>query len=124
MLAQRALELWTVHTENATDAAVEPTIRYRLATTLLARGMRDSAARLLQSFGPPTSWMGSYVPLSEVTLGSLAESRGDAPRAARHYDRALQLLELGGPAVAGWRTQAQQGLRRTARQPPWRYGAY
>lgn len=121
-LAARAFTLWTIHTENASDADLEPAVRFRYARALLRRGMTDSAARLLGSFVPPTSWIGSYVPQSHMALASIAERSGDARGAARHYDQALQLFALGAGAVAALRGEAEAGLRRTAREPVFRYG--
>ncbi len=121
-LTARAYDLWTVHTENSTDADLEPAMRFRYAQSLFASGMRDSAARILRSFIPPTSWLGSYVQPAHMALGGIAEQSGDLAGAAQHYDQALQLLALGGPAVATQRLEAESALRRTAREPVFRYG--
>jgi hypothetical protein len=118
----RAFTLWTVHTENVSGADVEPAMRFRYARLLLDRGMADSAARILRSFVPPTSWVGSYVPLAHLALGDIAERAGDAALAARHYDQALQLWSLGDDSVRLLRTEAEAGVQRTARGPVFRYG--
>lgn len=121
-LAARAFDLWTIHTENTTDADLEPAMRFRYAQLLLAGGMRDSAARILRSFIPPTSWLGVYVPPAHMALGEMAERSGDLATAAQHYDEALQLLALGGSAVDARRAEAESALRRTAREPVFRFG--
>jgi len=121
-LAARAFDLWTIHTENTTDADLEPAMRFRYAQLLLDAGLRDSAARILWSFIPPTSWLGSYVPPAHIALGGIAEQSGDLTRAAQHYDQALQLLALGGSPVAAQRALVEAALRRTAREPVFRYG--
>ncbi len=121
-LAARAFDLWTIHTENTTDADLEPAMRFRYAQLLLDAGMRDSASRILRSFIPPTSWLGGYVPPAHMALGEMAEQSGDLASAAQHYDQALQLLALGGQAVATQRAAAESALQRTARGPVFRYG--
>ncbi len=120
---ERAYRLWTVHTGNASPADPEPALRYRLAESLLARGMPDSAAKVLGSFVSPFSWLGSYVPLVHARLAGLAERGGDRAAAARHWDQALQLLSLGDAGVVGTRrAAAEEGLRRTQRGTLYRYG--
>ncbi|MGQ0639214.1 MAG: protein kinase domain-containing protein [Gemmatimonadaceae bacterium] len=121
-LAALAFNLWTIHTENTTDADLEPAMRFRYAQLLLDGGARDSAARILRSFIPPTSWVGSYVSPAHMALGGMAEQARDAAAAAQHYDRAVQLLSLGGPPVSAQLAEAEAALRRTVREPVRRYG--
>ncbi len=120
---ERAYRLWTVHTGNASPADPEPAMRYRLAESLLTRGMPDSAAHVLSSFVAPFSWLGSYVPVVHSLLAQHAERTGDRGAAARHWDQAVQLWALGdAPVVGARRTAAEAGLRRTQRGALYRYG--
>jgi len=87
-------------------------MRFQMAVLLRATGRPDSAAVLLRSLVPPTTWMGFYTARASLELGELAEGRGDRQAAARHYAMALALWRWGGPEVAMWRDRAQNGLRR------------
>jgi hypothetical protein len=121
-LAEQALALWTIHTENISDADLEPALRFRYARALREGGMVDSAARILRSFLPPTSWIGSYVPHAHLALGSIAQAAGDKHTAASHYEQARQLLALGGAAVDSLRSRAEAALRDTGLDRVFRYG--
>ncbi len=118
----RAYKLYTIHTENQGDDTPEPHFRYALAESLLGAGLADSAAAILGSFVPPTSWLGGHVSRVYLHLGAIAERKGDRRAAAQRYDQALQLLELGGPEVAGWRRRAEEGVRRNAAGQVFRFG--
>jgi hypothetical protein len=120
--AARAFELWSIHTENTTDADVEPALRFRHARLLIDAGMKDSAARILRSFIPPTSWIGSYVPQAHLLLARIAEERGERDVAARHYAEATQLLALGGDPAFALRAAADSGNQRLSAVRLYRYG--
>lgn len=113
-LAQRAFDLWTIHTENVQDIDPEPTLRFRLAEAIRDRGLLDSAAVLFGSLTPPTTWVGGVTTRALYELGLIAERQGDRRRALAHFDHALRYWELGGPEVAGWRERAREGVRRNA----------
>lgn len=112
--ARQAYDLWTIHTENVAEYQPEPAMRFHLAMLLRAAGQPDSAAALLRSLVPPTTWLGFYSARASHELGDLAEERGDFAEAARHYAMALRLWDRGGPEIAGWRSQAREGLSRAA----------
>jgi tetratricopeptide (TPR) repeat protein len=111
-LAERAFQLWSIHSDNQWEALPEPGMRFHLAELLRATGRPDSAAALLRSLVPPTTWMGFYTARASYELGELAEDRHEYQEAARRYGAALALWERGGPAVARWRERAVAGLRR------------
>jgi tetratricopeptide (TPR) repeat protein len=111
-LAQRAYDLWTIHANNAFEAQPEPAMRLHMALLLRATGRPDSAAAMLRSLVPPTTWMGFLTARASLELGEIAESRGDLKAAARHYSMALALWRRGGAEVASWRDRASSGLRR------------
>ena len=115
MLGSRALALWTIHTENVGDVDVEPAIRFRHAQLLQSAGLSDSAARILGSFVPPTSWIGTYVPLAHLQLATIDETAKRTVEAADHYVKALALLRMGDGSVAALRSRAEQGLVRVRR---------
>jgi hypothetical protein len=119
---EQAYRQWSVHTGNASAADLEPAFRFRLAESLLARGLADSAARIFQSFVPPSSWIGSYVPLAHQRIAEVAERAGNRSVAARHFEQALQLWMLGDPGVSARRSGAEAGLRRTSNGAIFRYG--
>ncbi len=120
---ETAFRLWTIHTENQSEDTPEPHLRFRLAESLLAEGLADSAAAIFRSLTPPTAWLGGHTSRALLRLGEIAERRGDHPMAARYFDQALQLWELGGPEVAGWRRRAAEGVRRNSTGPVFRYGS-
>jgi tRNA A-37 threonylcarbamoyl transferase component Bud32/tetratricopeptide (TPR) repeat protein len=121
-LSRRAFELWYIHTENASDQDVEPSLRFRLAQSLAARGQRDSAAAIFLSLTPPGAWLAGITPRALVEAGTLAEQQGDRGLAARYFDHALQYWELGDTTVAAWRRRAAEGVARNADRPPFRFG--
>ncbi len=116
-LSERAYGLWTIHTSNTLESQPEPAIRFHMATLLRAIGRTDSAAALLRSLVPPTTWMGFYSARASLELGEIAEAAGDRAAAARHYGMAASLWRRGGSEVATWRDRAVQGLRRATSEP-------
>ncbi|HEY7192786.1 MAG TPA: serine/threonine-protein kinase [Gemmatimonadales bacterium] len=112
MLAERAYDLWTIHSNTTYEAQPEPAMRLQMALLLRATGRPDSAAVLLRSLVPPTTWMGFVTARASLELGELAEARGDRMAAARYYAMALALWRRGGAEVAPWRDRAAGGLRR------------
>jgi tetratricopeptide (TPR) repeat protein len=111
-LAKSALahDLWTIHSENDLEALPAPMIRFHSAMLLEAVGRPDSAAAMLRSLVPPTTWMGFLTARASYELGRLEAARGSRDEAARHYQMALRLWERGGPEIAGWRDLARAGL--------------
>lgn len=106
--AERALELWGIHTENDWEARPDPQIRFHLASLHNATGDTAGARPLFRSLTPPGSWFGFLTARSWYELGGLAEDAGDLAAARRHYERALALWEAAeGPAVT-WRDQARR----------------
>jgi hypothetical protein len=87
-------------------------MRFHYAMLLLATRRRDSAAALLRSLVPPTTWMGSLTARASLELGQLAEDRGDRVEAARYYGIAYRLWQRADPTLASWRDGAREGLRR------------
>ncbi len=116
-LSERAFDLWTIHANNTLESQPEPAMRFHLATLLRATGRTDSAAALLRSLVPPTTWMGFYTTRASLELGEIAEAAGDRAAAARYYGMAASLWRRGGPEVATWRDRAVQGLRRATSEP-------
>jgi tetratricopeptide (TPR) repeat protein len=106
----QAHDLWTIHTENQAEAFPAPMIRFQSAMLLAATGRPDSAAALLQSLVPPTTWMGFLTARASYELGRLEAQRGNRDEAARHYQMALRLWERGGAEVADWRNVARAAL--------------
>ncbi len=111
--ARQAFQLWSIHTENDWEALAEPQMRFHLAMLYRANDQTDSAAAVLRSLVPPTTWMGFLTARASYELGELAENRGDLAEAARHYRRAFRYWQHGGPEIAPWRERAEAGLRRT-----------
>ncbi|MGE3525437.1 MAG: protein kinase [Gemmatimonadales bacterium] len=116
-LEQRAYDLWSIHTNNALEALPEPAMRFQLAMLLRAANRPDSAAAILRSLVPPTTWMGFYTARASLELGELAEGRGDRAAAARHYSLAAAMWRDGGREIAVWRDRAVGGLRRVLEEP-------
>ncbi len=110
--AKDAVRLWSIHTGNDWEALASPAMRFHLGMLLEATGEPDSAAALLRSLVPPTTWMGFLTARASYELGRLAERRGDFADAARYYLGAVRLWDRGGPEVAPWLESAQQALRR------------
>jgi serine/threonine-protein kinase len=115
--AARALRLWTNHANTTLEFQPEPAMRLQVALLLRETGRVDSAAALLRSLVPPTTWMGFLTARASVELGELNEGRGDRTAAARSYARALALWNRGGPEVAAWRARARDGLQRATGEP-------
>jgi tetratricopeptide (TPR) repeat protein len=112
VLAQRAYALWSIHSNNSAESQPEASMRFHLGMLLRATNRPDSAAAILRSLVPPTTWMGFRTARASFELGQLAENRMDFEAAARHYGRALSLWERGDPEIREWRTQAREGLQR------------
>jgi len=92
-------------------------MRLHLALLLRMAGRPDSAAALLRSLVPPTTWMGFITARASLELGEIAADRGDLAAAIHYYRGALALWERGGPEVAEWRRRAQAALRRVVQEP-------
>ena len=120
---EAAFRLWNIHTENQGDDTPEPHLRFRLAESLISQGLADSAAAIFRSLTPPTSWIGGHTARALFRLGEIAERRNDRRAAARYFDQALQLWELGGPEVGEWRSRAEAGVRRNSAGAVFRYGS-
>jgi tetratricopeptide (TPR) repeat protein len=112
VLAKRAYDLWTIHTNNVAESHPEAAMRFHMGMLLRAANKPDSAEGILRSLVPPTTWMGFSTARASIELGQLAENRGDFEAAARHYGRALTLWERGDSEIQPWRTQAREGLQR------------
>jgi hypothetical protein len=115
--ATRAYDLWGIHTENATEILPEPNMRFHRAMLLLSSGMRDSAAALLRSLVPPTTWVGFLTARASLELGRISEDVGDRSEAARHYSRAYRLWRSGDSTIGAWRDAARDGLARVTGEP-------
>jgi tetratricopeptide (TPR) repeat protein len=116
-LTERAYDLWTIHANNSFEAWPEPAMRLQMALLLRAAGREDSAATLLRSLVPPTTWMGFLTARASAELGDLAERRGNRADAEHHYSQALALWKHGGPEVAALRERVESGLRRVTGEP-------
>jgi tetratricopeptide (TPR) repeat protein len=116
--AKRAYDLWTIHTENTVESSAEPAMRLHYGMLLRATGQADSAASILRSVVPPTTWLGFLTARSSFELGQINENRGDLETAARHYARALSMWERGDSEIQGWRNQARDGLQRVVGERP------
>ncbi|PYO62266.1 MAG: hypothetical protein DMD28_06350 [Gemmatimonadetes bacterium] len=115
--AQRAYRLWEDHDQSQLEGQPEPAMRLHLALLLRMTGRPDSAAALLRSLVPPTTWMGFITARASLELGEIAADRGDLAAAIHYYRGALALWERGGPEVAEWRRRAQAALRRVVQEP-------
>jgi tetratricopeptide (TPR) repeat protein len=109
--ARRAFELWDTHTENQPDFMPEPAIRFQLATLLRDSNRPDSAAALLRSMVPPTTFMGFYTARAALELADL-EATANRADAERHYLLASRLWERSDPSVAPLKERARRGLAR------------
>ncbi|MDH5234090.1 MAG: serine/threonine protein kinase [Gemmatimonadota bacterium] len=114
--ASRALGLWTIHTDNASEIDPEVQIRFLTAGLLRAEGLADSAAIVLASLTPPATWLVGITPLAWMELGELAEAGRDCAHAAAHYASALRLWDTTSLAVAGPRARARAGQARCGAQ--------
>jgi len=110
--AEQAFALWNVHSDNQQEGMPEPAIRFHLGMLLAANGQPDSAATVLGSLVPPTTWMGFLSARAWFELGQLAERRRDFEEATRNYARALELWDLGGDEIGEWRERARAALAR------------
>jgi hypothetical protein len=110
--AERALALWSIHTNVQSELMPEPAMRFHLATLLQASGRPDSAAALFRSLVPPTTWMGFYTARAALELGDIAEARGDRAAALRYYLTASRLWERGDRGVAAYHQRARRGAER------------
>ena len=107
-LAQRAFELWDVHTENQQELMPEPAMRFHLGVLLRAANRPDSAAALFQSLVPPTTWMGFYTARAALELGEIEDARNNHADAQRHLLTAIRLWERGDSVVAPLRDRARR----------------
>ncbi|MCG6988726.1 MAG: hypothetical protein LJF06_11170 [Gemmatimonadetes bacterium] len=109
-LARRAMELWTIHTENDYWGMPSPMMRLHLALLLRDAGQRAEAAGLLSSLVPATTWMGFLTGRADFELGRMAAEDGDRDAARLHLRRALALWADGGPDVSSWVARARAQL--------------
>lgn len=112
--AERALELWGIHTENGYEAMPDPQMRFHLASLRTATGDTAGARPLFRSLVPPTAWFGFLSARSWYELGSLAEAAGDRDAARDHYQHALALWEAAEGHATQWRDQARRAWGRVA----------
>jgi len=110
--AERAVELWDIHSSNAMDDQPEPGMRFHLAQLLRAGSRGDSAAAIFRSLVPPTTWLGFYTGRAALELAELSQERGNVVASRRYYLIALALWENGEPAVRTWQRRASNGLQR------------
>jgi tetratricopeptide (TPR) repeat protein len=113
--AKRAFRLWTIHTENTTEALPEPLMRQHMAALYRANAEPDSARAVLSSMVPPTAWFGFLTARSAFELGELEEARGELSLALHHYDRARELWLGGGrrwrDGWSGWTLESRELVR-------------
>ncbi len=117
VLSGRAHRLWTIHTENVLEGQPAPMIRFQTAMLLAATNRPDSAAALLRSLVPPTTWLGPVTARAAYELARLEAAAGNASEAARHYQTAIRLWERGGEEVADWLALARNGLAQLVAEP-------
>jgi tetratricopeptide (TPR) repeat protein len=117
VLSGRAHQLWTIHTENVLESSPAPMIRFQMAMLLAATNRPDTAAALLRSLVPPTTWLGPVTARAAYELGRLEAAAGNATEAARHYQTAIKLWERGGEEVADWLALARSGLAQLVAEP-------
>ncbi|MCI0436056.1 MAG: hypothetical protein L0271_20805 [Gemmatimonadetes bacterium] len=108
--ARTAYALWSIHTENQSEAFPEPAMRFHLAMLHLRHERPDTAYALLSSLTPPTTWMGFLTARASLEMGDIALARGDTGTAAFHYTRALRLWEGAGRGAAEWLERTRQRL--------------
>jgi serine/threonine-protein kinase len=110
--ARRAMELWSIHTENVFEYMPEPAMRYHLASLLRASGNADSAETMFRSMVAPTTWLGTYTARASLELGELAQARGDRAYAERSFLVALRMWEHSDSIAAAFRERARRGTTR------------
>jgi len=110
--ARRAFDLWNIHTENQLESMPSPSIRFQLALLLRDADKPDSAAALLRSLVPPTTFMGFYTARAALELADLEAAAGNRRDAERHYLLASRLWERSEPNVSQLRERARRGLAR------------
>ncbi|MFH1765398.1 MAG: hypothetical protein ABIF09_14515, partial [Gemmatimonadota bacterium] len=108
--AERAFELWTIHSGNEMAGNPEPVMRFHLAELLFRRGETTRAKGLFQSLCPPHTWMGVLTARSAFEVGRIAQELGDLAEAEFYYSMAAKLWENGGPQIAYWRDSVQDAL--------------
>ena len=114
--AADAFARWSIHTDNDWEALAEPAMRLHYAMILKAQRRPDSAAALLRSLIPPTTWMGFLTARAAFELGQLAEDRRAWQEAGEHYALALRYWSRSDETLADWRDRARAGLERVARR--------
>jgi len=97
--AQRAYDLWNIHTENVDETNPEPAVRFSLADLLRESGAKARAESIFRSLAPPTAWMGFYSTRAALALGELVEARGLRSEASRWYGRAAALWARADSAI-------------------------
>ena len=103
--------------ENTQEHTPEPAMRFHYGMLLRANGQPDSAAAILRSLVPTTTWLGFLTARASLELGQIAEESGDLGLAARHYSRAFNMWRHGGPESDAWRARARDGLQRSTGEP-------
>ena len=114
--ASDAFAEWGIHTENSPEVNPEPAMRLHMALLLRAEGRTDSAAALLRSLVPPTTWMGFLTARAAFELATVAEDAGRFTEATRYFQMALDLWRDGDASIADWRRLAEEGLARVGRR--------
>ena len=114
--ARRALELWSIHTDNQEEFQPEPAMRFHLASLLRAANQPDSAADLYRSLVPPTTWMGYYTTRSALELSEIEIERGRRAEAQRHLLTALRAWERGDSSVARLLDRARRAASRVGEE--------
>jgi tRNA A-37 threonylcarbamoyl transferase component Bud32/tetratricopeptide (TPR) repeat protein len=109
--AQRAYDLWSLHSGYVGEADPEPAMRFHLAQILRETGASDQAAALFRSFAPPHTWMGFFTARAAYEVAEIALAEGRDDEAIRYFQMAERLWELGEPEVVGpWLARVRDGL--------------
>jgi hypothetical protein len=110
--ASRAMDQWSIHTENVYEYMPEPAMRFHLASLLRASGNADSAETMFRSMVAPTTWLGAYTARASLEAGELAQARGDRAYAERSFLVAWRAWERGDSIIAALRERARRGTTR------------
>ncbi|MGD8321950.1 MAG: hypothetical protein PVJ02_15990, partial [Gemmatimonadota bacterium] len=109
-MERRAMDLWSIHTDNNFEYLPEPMMRLTLALLLRDAGQREEAAAVFSSLVLPTTWMGFLTARADLEMGELAAEAGDTAGARLHLGRTLDLWDGGGPAVSDRAARARERL--------------
>lgn len=114
--AERAVTLWSIHSEMTFEALPDPLMRFHLGLLHKAAGDHEAARRLFMSLVPPSTWLGLLTGRAWYELGVLAEESGRMDAARRYYERALSLWEGGDDVIDPWRDPVRRALGRIVEQ--------